>query len=383
MTKTITVYSLPTVAVTGIPAICVGNTATLSANGAVSYSWNTTSTNTLISVSPLINTSYTVTGTDINGCQTTVVKTITVNALPVLTVSSTTAMVCIGGTVALTPAGATTYTYMSVNGTTNNNTFTVTANTTYTILGTNANGCQGVMTTTVGVNASPLVTIAGNSTLCAGQTTTLTASGATTYSWSNGATGSSFVIAPLAGYNYMVTGTDANGCKGNASTSFSVNPLPIITAATNNTLICVGESATLTASGANSYAWTGNGANASIVVTPSTNTTYTVQGLNAANCSAMATIMQEVSECTGLESRSSASGSVVVFPNPNNGAFTIAINRSGNFTVEVINALGQPVYVGSLNSGANKLDLHLNKGIYFYSVSDRTSVISPGKLIVE
>ncbi len=67
---TVTVNSLPTVGIsTSNSLICVGQTASLTANGALAYLWNTTSTNTVLSISPVSTTNYTVIGTDINGCK--------------------------------------------------------------------------------------------------------------------------------------------------------------------------------------------------------------------------------------------------------------------------------------------------------------------------
>jgi alpha-tubulin suppressor-like RCC1 family protein len=77
---TVTVSS-PTVSVTpSSTVICSSYSATLTASGASTYSWNTGPTTSTISVSPTVTTTYTVTGTDANGCQNTATSTVTVNA---------------------------------------------------------------------------------------------------------------------------------------------------------------------------------------------------------------------------------------------------------------------------------------------------------------
>ncbi len=76
-TSTVTVNSLPTInASSSNPLICAGETTSLTANGtSTSYTWNTSATGTSISVSPTVTTNYTVTGTDVNGCENNAVIT--------------------------------------------------------------------------------------------------------------------------------------------------------------------------------------------------------------------------------------------------------------------------------------------------------------------
>jgi gliding motility-associated-like protein len=62
--------------------ICVGGSATLTASGGASYLWNTSETAASITKTPVTTTSYTVTGTNANGCENTATRAITVNALP-------------------------------------------------------------------------------------------------------------------------------------------------------------------------------------------------------------------------------------------------------------------------------------------------------------
>ena len=67
--STITVNALPTIlASTSKTLICKGESVNLTASGATSYTWNTAATTTMIAVSPTVSTTYTVTGTGINGC---------------------------------------------------------------------------------------------------------------------------------------------------------------------------------------------------------------------------------------------------------------------------------------------------------------------------
>ncbi len=90
---------------------------------------------------------------------------------------------------------------------------------------------------------------------------TLTASGASTYSWSptsylTPTSGSPVLATPSSNFAYIVTGTDANGCTGSATSSIAVTPIPSGSASSNSP-ICVGSTLNLTSGLGTSYNWTG------------------------------------------------------------------------------------------------------------------------------
>src|SRR5258706_5380955 len=121
---------------------------------------------------------------------------------------------------------------------------------------------------------SPNVTISASpsSVICAGASTTLTASGASTYRWNTGATTASITVSPATTTPYTVTGTNSIGCSKTASITVTVNPLPNVTATASPASICVGTSSTLTASGATTYQWSTGPTTASITVSPTSTT---------------------------------------------------------------------------------------------------------------
>lgn len=132
----------------------------------------------------------------------------------------------------------------------------------------------------------PTITVVGNNSVCAGGTTTLTASGANTYTWSTGSTAASATMAPLAQTVYTVSGS-IGSCSAQATTTVFINPDPTITIS-GNTVICPGQTAILTAAGASTYTWSTNAQGNSISVTPNANSTYTVRGTNNFGCIASA-----------------------------------------------------------------------------------------------
>ncbi len=273
LTKTVAVVPTPTVTVSSA-SMCSGGSATLTAAGALSFTWNPGSlTGTTQVLSPASTTIYTVTGA--NGtCTNSATGTLTVTPTPTLTVP--TATICTGSTATITASGATTYTWNpgALVGATQNLNPAIT--TTYTVTGSSA-GCSSVKNTTVTVVANPTVNVAGTNTICSGISTTLTASGAVTYTWNpGGVTGAVQTFTPASTTIYSVTGS--NGTCANIKTyTVTVNATPTIAVA--STTICNGSSTTLTASGATTYTWIPGGATgATQTYTPLVTTIYTVTG---------------------------------------------------------------------------------------------------------
>ena len=97
--------------------------------------------------------------------------------------------------------------------------------------------------------------MAGKLAICKGESTTLTASGAQNYTWSNGLGNTpSVTVSPVTTTVYTVTGTDANGCTASKDVEVEVyeKPAPIISGVTE---ICEGAYTTLMAVEANAVAW--------------------------------------------------------------------------------------------------------------------------------
>ncbi|PLW92354.1 MAG: hypothetical protein C0592_11070 [Marinilabiliales bacterium] len=225
---TVTVNPLPNVSASANPAsICEGESTTLSASGADTYSWSNGSTGTPVNVSPSASTTYYVTGTSAAGCSNTASVSVTVNPIPVVSASANPTSVCPGNNSDLTASGASTYVW-STSATGSPITVNPATTTTYSVTGTDANGCSNTADVTVTVLPGPVVTTTDD-TICEGETATLTASGATNYTWDNSMTGSSITVSPSATTTYTVSGTDGSGCTGVATATVTVNSNPIIT----------------------------------------------------------------------------------------------------------------------------------------------------------
>lgn len=216
---TVVAGSAPVVGITGNTNIVQGQTAVLTATGGVTYLWNTGAT------TPTISTQtggvYSVTVTSLAGCSASGQTTVTVTPLPAApsVTPGTNLQACLGQNVLLTAACATgTPRFNRGNASFNQPTYSVESPVTGTVsinVVCVVNGVEGTATpVTVAFNASPNVSIAGDGKICvtSGVVTgaTLTASGASSYLWSNGATTPSITVTTPGVIS--VTGTTA-GCS--------------------------------------------------------------------------------------------------------------------------------------------------------------------------
>lgn len=358
----VTVNALPLVNITGANAICEGETTTLTANGADSYNWGS-STNTILSVNPVTSTVYTLTGTDLNTCTNTATFTLTVNQIPTITVIS--GAICPGNSFTLTPGGASTYSYSS-----GSNIVTPVTTTSYSVIGTSSAGCVATSSAvaTVSVVNILTVTISGNTTICKGGTVNLTANGASTYLWSTTDVTNTVTLSPVSSTTYTVIGSSGT-CSDVATVAVTVNNLPSVSAVADRTLICVGESVSVTSGGAVTYSWNTSATGTLITGSPQTSTLYIVTGIDANNCVNTATAAVLVSPCTGIENYSGNAWAYGIYPNPNAGEFVV--ETSVGVTATIINALGQTVLSKQLNEGKNQIDLNNEaKGIYFVQLKN-------------
>lgn len=219
-----------------------------------------------------------------NGCGSAKASaSVTVHSLPQLTVNAPT--ICTGGTAVLSAGGASTYTWSNGNsGSTCSVSPAATGN--FTVTGASLQGCETTMTTTVYV-VSTLVLSANSVSVCEGSATTLSVSGAGSYTWSQGIAAPTITVAPAISTVYSVTG-NSSGCISAASTTVMVTVLPLPVMTVNSATVCANTSVTLTASGASTYSWSNNAVTPTIQIIPSINKTYTVIGYSSFGCTAAA-----------------------------------------------------------------------------------------------
>jgi gliding motility-associated-like protein len=324
--------------------ICSGNSATLTASGAVQYSWNTNALTPSINVSPTSTTAYTVIGTNQNNCTDTAFASVTVNNTPTATINNQTTFtsnVCENGTVTLTGAGAF-FTSWS-NGSTNTTIYpTVSTNSIYTLTVTDAiTGCKDTALAFINTITPPNITV-NNPSICPGSAATLTANGGVNYQWSEGTINDTLIVSPLITSTYTVEGSDANGCKNTAIATVTLLQNPTINA--QGSTICKGETAIVSVSGnASSYTWDTGTIGTSISVNPLNSVVYTVTASNG-SCTSTDTAIVNVlpvavitSTGQGNEAKCNLANGSITNANVQNGQFIYWLDSNGNTVSTVLN----------------------------------------------
>ncbi|OWY21727.1 hypothetical protein C7N43_33105, partial [Sphingobacteriales bacterium UPWRP_1] len=263
--------------------ICAGQSTNLTATGGGTYLWSNGATTATISVSPASTTTYTVTVTGAGGCTASDSAIVNVNPLPSAN-AGVDKTICAGQSTNLTATGGGTYLW-STGATTATISASPSSTTTYTVTVTGAGGCTASDSAIVNVNPLPSANAGVDKTICAGQSTNLTATGGGTYLWSTGATTATISVSPSSTTTYTVTVTGAGGCTASDNAIVNVNPLPAANAGPDQN-ICSGQSVSLTASGGGTYLWSTGATTTTISVSPVSTTTYTVTVTGAGGCTA-------------------------------------------------------------------------------------------------
>lgn len=328
-TATAYVYILdPTnsINVSGYTTICQGEQAFLSATGATNYTWSPCASgcnSATLAPSPGVTTTYTVRG--INACGVLSTSTVVVNVKPAYTVDPAVLSnpVCPGYSVSLIANGGSPYSYTWTPGNLVGTMVTVTPSvtTTYTAC-TNVPGCSPTCAAvTVSIMPVPQLTLTPSSfSICAGTATTISAAGASSYTWSTGETTTSIVVTPTASTTYTVAGSVYSCPTLTATTSAYVYPALTVTTAPHVSN-CPGANTSITASGGpGTYTWSpGGGSGPIIVVSPTVPTVYTVAS-SIPGCTLTANALVNPVICcavTGVPNFTATSGSL------NGGTFTL------------------------------------------------------------
>jgi hypothetical protein len=175
-----------------------------------------------------------------------------------------------------------------------------------------------------------------------------------------------------------VIGSNAAGCTGNMVQQITVLANPVVSGSVDRADICRGESATLTGSGAVSYQW----ASPSLFVqspvanvSPNVSTTYTLTGSDNNGCKGVTTVALNVQACVGLKEMTSTSGGVKVYPNPNDGVFTIVVGNGKNKTVEILDMTGRLISSSTGKAEVLNMDISaLANGIYYVKIQSSEGV---------
>jgi len=360
--------------------VCSGTPFTLTATAAgtgLSYVWSpaasvtSTAQNTADAIITA-NTNFSVVATDASGCTGTGSLNVNVLAAPQINVTASPASICEGANTTLTAVGGgPNYTWTPSTGLSGTTGSTVTASpattTTYTVTSpAGANSCAAAGSVTVTVNSLPGLDAGANVSICTGASTSLTASGASTYVWSPAAglsaTNQATINAnPSVTTTYTVTGTSATGCVSTDEVTVTVNPIPVANpgpGAAN----CSGTGAQLNGSGGTTYQWSpatglSSASIANPLATPATTTNYTLVVTDANGCVSPAsapvtvTVFQQpaapaisasgpTSFCQGGSVTLNCPAASVYLWSTGATTQSITVSQSGNYTVQITDANG-------------------------------------------
>lgn len=305
---------------------------------------------------------------------------------PSVTVTAANATICTGNNAVLTANGANSYLWAPGGATTAINNDQPVSTTIYTVTGKNTiTGCDNSTTIKVTVKPSPVITAMSVPALvCEGKTAFLSASGASTYTWAAGGTGSVKTVTVTGAANYSVIGTGTNGCQSSAVVAVASLPSPSVTANVSAPTICVGETVTLNAAGAITYQWVSTnpavlliGTGLSFYGTQPAAYSWVVTGTDNNGCENSTTVNLTVDACAGLNE--AGASSVKVFPNPTNGVLHVS-NLANNSEISILDITGRVVYSNQVDQETQINLSNFVNGVYTVRVNTN-GIISVDRII--
>jgi PKD repeat protein len=299
------------------PSICIGDSVTLNASGAINFSWSpstnlNTNSGASVIANPSVNTTYNVIGTDANGCSSNSNVNISVIAYPLVnagldqTFCNTNSIINI---VPVSPVGGT----WSGNGIAANGDFnpSVAGNGTWNLIYTftNASGCTNSDTILVTVSSATTVNAGNGFSICASASTlALNSASPVGGVWSgSGINGNNFDPSiATTGINILTYTVGTGNCAITDTIHVIVLPNPILNFTPLNPTICLGDTAIINLNGAASYTWSPstniNSLSASSYeVFPITSTNYTITGTSVDGCFASTNINVVVNQPSAVD----------------------------------------------------------------------------------
>ncbi|MBA2612200.1 MAG: gliding motility-associated C-terminal domain-containing protein [Bacteroidetes bacterium] len=388
----VTVVPLPIInVITNNPLICIGQSATLTASGATTYTWapsislNSTLDYSVIAT-PVVNSVYTVTGSNGN-CSGTNSIPINLVPQPAPAITAIDNKVCFGSTLTLNASGAQTYSWLPASLLSNTNGSVVIASptsaTNFTLVGVNTIGIIScVQQTTYSVNVLPYAVpfTSGNVTICEGDEAVLTVSGGNTFNWApnqglSNSTDFGVVVSPNATSVYSVTVSNNGYCGTTATVLVHVNPKPTVFAG-RDTSFNLKEPMIITAIGDGTLKWI-SGDDISCADCPSTqifpikNSCYVIEAINGYGCRATDEVCIDVSR-----------ENVLYVPNtftPNgdglNDIFYISGFGFSDITLEIFDRWGEKLFTSTditLGWNGKFKGQDCEQDVYVYKLSYKT-----------
>jgi hypothetical protein len=382
-TISVTINPLPVVNLGSDYTQCGGTVLIDAQNAGASFLWQDSSTAQTFSTTA--SGMYYVQVTDANNCVNSDTVMVTINALPVVNLGNDTTQ-C-GGSVVLDAqnAGAS-YIWCDAQIT---QTVVASMSGMYCVNVIDSNGCQNGDSIMVTINALPVVNLGADTTQCGGTVVLNAQNAGASYLWNDSTTAQT--LTATASAVYAVTVTDANGCSAIDSINVTINNIPVVTFSVANDTLCDDDAilGPLTGSPAGgTFSGPGisnNNFDPAVAGTGTHTITYTYTDVNG--CSNTATANIFVDDCSGIAENGGVNRSVNLYPNPNNGAFTLVVSTpvASELNIEVFGTDGRVVYTNRANSsGQFTTQVNLEgfaNGIYFVRVTGENGLQNTIKVV--
>ena len=253
---------------------------------------------------------------------------------------------------------------------------------------TDSNSCTSSSLDSINILQEPTISISGDSILCFGDTSLVTALGGLNYIWSNGDTSTSTTSLAISNFNLSAIGIDSNECQNMDSIFITVYDLPQVSINAPDTLCSDSITTINVVSSANQFLWNNNNTNAFIEIGPfnnGDNPTYFVTATDSNGCYNSDSTIIIIENCDVSEVYDLKNMEVSVYPNPNNGIFTIELNNYLNEEIDIsfISSLGQIVNQQKSNSNIINFNTsYLSSGIYSLIIKSKNEYLIK-KLIIQ
>lgn len=259
------VINEPVIGLANTETICLKDTATITASGGLTYTWSpntqiNTTTGPTVNVWPSVSRYYYVTVA--NECFERLDSIfVTVHPLPEIILADDT-VICRGNSATLVPLGSMQPTWQPHSTLTTqgiNAIVTPLQEQYYFVSGVDANGCQNTDSVFVSFFDIPDIIVSPDTSICFETSTTLSASGGLSYSWTpsatlTGANTATPLATPLEPTTYTVTATYGIGCETSKNVRIDLLYLPV-PEVPDTVFACYGEPREITVGGAETYSW--------------------------------------------------------------------------------------------------------------------------------
>lgn len=321
----------------------------------LTFLWGQGETNDSITPAITSTTQFTVEST-VQGCPT-MHDTLTITLSVPYVDAGTDITVCHGDSVTLNASGP--FDYSWNNSVTNDQAFLPLSPAIYIATATDSAGCTATDTVFVNVHSLPNVSAGTGHTICRGSSLTLSGSGADTYVWDHNVTNDvSFV--PNATNTYSVIGTDTNGCQNSDTITVAIHEYSYSITVSGEIILIGNPGAGVT------YQWMNCTTNQ--IIAGETSQAYLVEENGSYAVIVSDGFCTDTTDCltvstVGLNEHT-ANDLISVYPNPNNGTFTIIGSTDSELEISDLN--GRIVKRFHLTDTATEIELsHEKNGVYF------------------